>query len=47
MGAMAVMKFSEKYPELQDVIDRLIIIDMHCIPKKSNSELKNTRSMLA
>lgn len=34
MGAMALMTFTEKYPHMQDVIDRIILIDINCLPRK-------------
>lgn len=30
MGGMAAMRFTEKYPELQDIVDRIILIDIYC-----------------
>ena len=30
MGGMALMKFTEKYPEMQKFIEQIILIDIPC-----------------
>ena len=46
MGAMTAMRFTEKYPELQDIVDRIILIDINCIPDKIDTALPKTIAML-
>jgi hypothetical protein len=46
MGAMAAMRFTEKYPELQDIVDRIILIDINCVPDKIDTALPKTIAML-
>lgn len=47
MGAMALMKFTQKYPNIQDAINRVILIDIFCYPQKSDKTINTTDKMLA
>jgi len=46
MGGLAVMKFTEKYPDMQSAISRVIIIDVFCSSSKLPAPRDNTGKML-
>jgi pimeloyl-ACP methyl ester carboxylesterase len=46
MGAMALMAFTEKYPQMQEFVDRVILIDINCAPRKEDKGVANTGAML-
>ena len=46
MGAMAIMRFTELYPEMQEHVDQIVLMDINCVPDKSDPALPRTLDML-
>jgi alpha-beta hydrolase superfamily lysophospholipase len=46
MGGMALMKFTEKYSDMQSAISRVIIIDSYCSGSVLANNRNNTGKML-
>lgn len=46
MGAIALMAFSVKYPEMQKYIDRIIIVDIPCVKMDGTASWDRTGKML-
>ena len=46
MGAMALMSFTMKYALMQDLINRIILIDIPCVKMENLDSWKTTGIML-
>lgn len=46
MGAIALMAFSVKYPEMQKYVDRIIIVDIPCVKMDGTASWDRTGKML-
>lgn len=46
MGGMALMALTKKYPELQEIVERVIIIDIAAKRLSEDLSFKKTKSML-
>ena len=46
MGGLALMEFTKKYHQIQDIIDRVIIIDVPSTELNKYASYQNTKQML-